>query len=292
MRFFAILGYNGSMDILYGKPVAEGILAYLKDKISEKEKSSVPGLAVILVGEDRASRIYVDLKGKKAKEIGMDFSLFQFSADDQEEEIISKIKDLNEDGKVNGVIVQVPLPEKFDTQKIINAILPEKDVDGFHPESIEKFKKGEDVCWPVFPKAIVTLLESSKEDIVGKSAIVVVNSEKFGEVMKIALKKIKIIAEYIFADKLQDNIERVRGADVIVTAVGQSGIIKGDMIKQGAIIIDGGIAEKEGKVLGDVDFESVKNVAGYVSPVPGGVGPVTIACLLENTYLAYKNQTK
>lgn len=276
------------MDILYGKPVAVGILAELKEKIS-KEKLPA-GLAVILIGEDKASQIYVDLKKKKAKEIGMDFSLFSFSKDTQEEEIIAKIKNLNEDARINGIIVQLPLPEKFDTQHIINAISPEKDVDGFHPESIEKFKSDENALWPVFPKAIVNLLESNSGDFVGKKAVVVVNSEKFGEVMKIALKKKQIESEYIFSDDIVANVDKIRDADIVVTAVGQPGIIKGNMLKQDVIVIDGGITEEDGKVLGDVDVESVENISGQVSPVPGGVGPVTIACLLENTYLAYKNQ--
>lgn len=278
------------MKALNGKLVADRILTDLKAKISQEK--SVPSLAVLLVGNNKASKIYVSLKEKKAQFIGIKFSLFEFSADAKEQEILEKIKDLNANVNINGIIVQLPLPDKFDAQKIINAISPAKDVDGFHPESIEKFKEDKDVYWPVFPKAIVMLLESSKEDVVGKNAIVVVNSEKFGEVMKIALKKIKIVSEYIFADKLQNNIEKIRSADVIVTAVGQAGVIKGSMIEQGVIVIDGGITEKEGKVLGDVDFESVKDVAGYVSPVPGGVGPVTIACLLENVYLAYWNQNK
>jgi len=290
LRFFVISGYNGRMNILLGKPVAEAILADLKEKIS-KEKSA-PGLAVVLVGNDKASRIYVGLKEKKAKEIGMDFSLFQFPAQSREDEIILKIRGLNKDGRINGIIVQVPLPEKFDTQRIINEISPEKDVDGFHPESIDKFERGTEIFWPVFPKAIIALLESSQENVSGKNAVVVANSEKFGEVMKSALERKGLLVEYVLSKDISKGIEKIKNADIVVTAVGEPGIIDGGMLKGGAVVIDGGITEEKEKVLGDVDTESVRDIAGYVSPVPGGVGPVTIASLLENVYIAYKLQNK
>ena len=249
-------------------------------------------MAVVLVGQDKASKIYVGLKERRAKGIGMDFSLFQFSTDAQEDEIILKIRDLNKDVRINGIIVQVPLPEKFDTQRIINEISPEKDVDGFHPESIEKFEAGREIFWPVFPKAIMTLLESSGEDVSGRNAVVVANSEKFGEVMKNALERKGILAEYVLSGDISKGIENIKNADIIITAVGEPGIIKGSMLKEGAVVIDGGITEEKEKVLGDVDIESVRDIAGYVSPVPGGVGPVTIACLLENVYIAHKLQNK
>lgn len=288
MRFFAVLGYNEIMEILYGKFVSVKILADLRENIS-KEKSA-PRLAVVLVGNDGASRIYVGLKEKRAKEIGMDFASYQFSADASEEEIISKIEKLNQDGSVNGIIVQLPLPENFDTQRIINSISPKKDVDGFHPQSIQKFAKKEEIFWPVFPKAIVKLLENSGQVNEGKQALVVANSDKFGEVMATALRRRGLKVEYGLAENIAELMKKAKTADIVVTAVGEPNIIKGGLLKQGVVIIDGGIAEGEGKVLGDVDFESVKNVAGYLSPVPGGVGPVTIACLLENVYIAYKNQ--
>jgi len=278
------------MTILYGKPVSDRILADLKEKISRGE--SVPGLAVILVGQDKASKIYVGLKERRANEIGVDFSLFRFPADATEDGIILKIRELNGDRTINGIIVQVPLPKKFDTQRIIDEISPEKDVDGFHPENIERFQEEGDVFWPVFPKAIVTLLESAGEDLAGKNAVVVANSEKFGQVMRTALQRKGVRTEYVLFENVTAEVERIRKADIVVTAVGEPGIIHGDMIKKGAIIIDGGIVENENKVLGDVDFESVKEIATYVSPVPGGVGPVTIACLLENVYMAFEKQVE
>ncbi|EKE15880.1 MAG: bifunctional 5,10-methylene-tetrahydrofolate dehydrogenase/5,10-methylene-tetrahydrofolate cyclohydrolase [uncultured bacterium] len=272
------------MNILEGKTVSANILADLKEKIAKEKKA--PGLAVILVGQNKASEIYVGLKEKRAKEIGINFSLFRFNENSEEEEIIQKIKDLNRDENINGIIVQLPIAEKFNTQRIINEIDVKKDVDGFSVS--DKSGKLE----PVFPKAIIVLLESGKKNIFGKYAVVIANSEKFGSVMQKALEKKRVKAEYILRGDIENNLEKIKNADIVVTAVGEKKLIKGNMLKNGAMVIDGGIVEENGKVLGDADFESMKNREGFISPVPGGVGPVTIACLLENVYIAYKQQSK
>ncbi len=278
------------MNILQGKQVSELILERLKKAIS-KEKLS-PAIAVILVGEDSASEIYVNLKEKEAKRIGIKFHLFKFSSEVSESKVIEKIKILNADNEINGIIVQVPLPKKFNTQKIINEIDVKKDVDGFHPKSIKKFQDGTHLFWPVFPKAIFELIESSNSNLFGKNAVVIVNSEKFGEVMVTALKKKSIKSEYILSNTVNDNIEKIRNSDIIITAIGRPMTISEDMIKEGVIIIDGGITKVQNKVLGDVNFKSMRFKKGFISPVPGGVGPVTIACLLENVYIACRNQNK
>jgi len=284
LRFFGFLGYNGKhMDILYGKPVADGILSRLKEKISQK--GSAPKLAVVLVGDNKASGIYVNLKEKKAREIGVGFFLSRFPADVEENYILAEIRRLNDDVRINGIIVQLPLPEKLDASRIINEISVEKDVDGFSTKEGRPSN-----LTPVFPKAIMMMIGSSGKEIFGKKALVVANSDRFGEAMCSVLEKSGTIAGYILADTVSDNIEKIRDADIVVTAVGECGIISGSMIRPSAIVIDGGMVEKEGHVSGDVDFLSVSGMAGYVSPVPGGVGPVTIACLLENVYLAYENQ--
>jgi methylenetetrahydrofolate dehydrogenase (NADP+)/methenyltetrahydrofolate cyclohydrolase len=200
--------------------------------------------------------------------------------------VLEKIIELNGDEKVSGIIVQLPLPEKFQMQKIINSIDSRKDVDGFHPENEKSFLSGGASFWPVFPHAIIRLLESSREKLEDKKAVVVANSQRFGEVMVAALRKKNISGKYILAGELKN--DSLQEADIVITACGTPGKITGGMVKNGAIIIDGGITRSGDKTVGDVDFESVHNMAGFISPVPGGVGPVTIACLLENVYLAAK----
>lgn len=272
------------MKILDGKKISEKIL----DDISKdlKKNKSKPGLAVILIGNDKASELYVKIKKEKSKKVGISFFLFRFKESSDEKEILEKIESLNDDKKINGIIVQLPLPKKFHTQKIINLINPKKDVDGFS-------SRGEkNIIEPVFPMAIIKLLESSKQKIGGKKAIVISNSRVFGEMMSEKLRKKKINAEYILKKEIKNNIDKIKDSNIIVSAVGVKGMIKGGMIRSGTIIIDGGIFKKGKKVFGDVDFESVKNIPGFLSPVPGGVGPMTVACLLENVFLAFKRQNK
>jgi methylenetetrahydrofolate dehydrogenase (NADP+)/methenyltetrahydrofolate cyclohydrolase len=278
------------MKLLYGKPVAEKILSRLKSDIVLCDQK--PGLAVILVGDDKASHIYVNLKEKKAHEIGMNFFRHDFSQNSDQSEILNCIKKLNADTAVHGIIVQLPLPEGFETQKIINSINPEKDADGFHPANAELFLQGVVGISPVFPRAIMYAIESSEEILSGKRGIVVANSEDFGGIMCAMLESKKITSQYVLAENLSSNNDLIKNADIVVSAMGAPGLLKGEMFKNGAIIVDGGIEEVGNKVLGDVDFASTQALSGYITPVPGGVGPLTIACLLENTLLAFKAQQK
>lgn len=276
------------MKLLYGAPIAKKILTALKaDILSEVEK---PGLAVVLIGKNKASEIYVGLKEKKAKEIGMNFSLFNFTENATEAEILQCLESLNKDKKINGIIVQLPLPAGFDTEKIISALDPRKDVDGFHRENAEKFLQGESEIFPVFPHAIVKLLESAGENLEGKKAVVLGNSQEFGRLMQLALEQKGLLAEFVLASQLSSKLGKINEADVVVSAVGFPGLLSGQMLKDGTIIIDGGIEKVGDQVFGDVDFGSTKDLDGFITPVPGGVGPVTIACLLENTWLAFKAQ--
>jgi methylenetetrahydrofolate dehydrogenase (NADP+)/methenyltetrahydrofolate cyclohydrolase len=245
------------------------------------ELEEKPELAVILIGNDEASRLYVDLKEKKAKEVGIEFHKYLLSENDKQEDVFALIEILNNDPQISGIILQIPLPDKFETEKIISSISPLKDVDGFSA-------KGK--LLPVFSMAIMKLIESSGKDLGGKSAVVVVNSKEFGENMSKVLQEKKISAQWIFSNDLEKNLDKIKSADVVVSAVGKAGIINGEMLKDGAVVIDGGISKLGKKVLGDVDFSSVKERDIFLSPVPGGVGPVTIACLLSNVYLAFKNQ--
>lgn len=272
------------MEILNGKRIAQAILDEIATEIKKSEIK--PGLAVILAGKNKASEIYVSLKGKRAKEVGIDFQLKRFPSDVSEDKVINEIENLNSNRSVNGIIVQLPLPDSFDTQRIIDEIDPKKDVDGFHPENLNLFNNGKEIFWPVFPKAIVKLIESAGIGLGDKKAVVLANSERFGKEMEVALKRFGLSSNYILSDEIEENKNEIKQADILVTALGNPALIKGEMIKEGAILIDGGITKIGEKVRGDIDFESVKNKASFLSPVPGGVGPVTIACLLENVYLA------
>jgi methylenetetrahydrofolate dehydrogenase (NADP+)/methenyltetrahydrofolate cyclohydrolase len=269
------------MELLYGKPIADKILNRLKSEIFNNEKK--PGLAAILVGNDQASHLYVSLKEKKAQEIGINFSKFDLAENVPENEIMDLIQKLNGDKNVHGIIVQLPLPSGFDTKKIISKINPEKDVDGF--SILGKLA-------PVFPQAIMLLIESSGEILENKKAVVIANSDEFGEVMTDTLNKKGVSSEYILSSEIQSNLGKIGAADIVVSAVGSAGLLKGEMVKEGTIVIDGGIEKLNGKVFGDVDFASTEEKNGFLSPVPGGVGPVTIACLLENVYMAFKAQQK
>ena len=278
------------MKLLYGKPIADSILLRLKNDI--ERESIKPGLAVFLIGNDKASRIYVSLKEKKAREIGINFFRFDLPVSIRQEEIIERIEKLNHDILVNGIIVQFPLPEGFDNEKIIAAMDSKRDVDGFHPANTSKFLQGSDVVWPVFPRAIVRLLESSGEQLDGKRAIVISNSDEFGKIMCAALERLGTLAQYVLSSDIVHKLNLIKTADIIVSAIGTPGILEGGMFKNGVIIVDGGIEKVGDKVLGDVDFASVEALSGFITPVPGGVGPLTIACLLENTFLAFKAQQK
>ncbi len=278
------------MKLLYGVPIAKKILAALKaDILAGAEK---PGLAVVLIGENKASQIYVALKERKAKEIGMNFFLFKFIENVTESEILQCLEKLNKDRKINGIIVQLPLPKGFDTEKIITAIDAKKDVDGFHSENAKKFLQGTGEIYPVFPHAIVKLLESAGENLEGKKAVVLGNSQEFSQLMQLALEQKGLLTEFVLAGQFSLNLGKIREADVMVSAVGSPGLLKGQMLKDGAIIIDGGIEKVGDQVFGDVDFGSTKDLSGFITPVPGGVGPVTIACLLENTFLAFRAQKR
>ncbi|HOX10879.1 MAG TPA: bifunctional 5,10-methylenetetrahydrofolate dehydrogenase/5,10-methenyltetrahydrofolate cyclohydrolase [Candidatus Moranbacteria bacterium] len=274
------------MKLLYGKPIADEILSRLQSDIFKSAKK--PGLAVILVGNNEASKIYVALKEKAAAEIGMNFFLHRVAENVSEKEVTDLIEKLNRNDSVHGIIVQLPLPAGFDTEKIISSIDPEKDADGFHVQNIADFMGGNGKIFPVFPQAILYLIESSGEEFKNKKAIVIANSDEFGKVMVSALEQKSISAEYIISSEIQRNLGKIGVADIVVSAVGSPGLIKSEMLKEGAIIIDGGITKIDSKIVGDVDFSSTEAKSGYISPVPGGVGPLTIACLLENTYLAFR----
>lgn len=258
-------------QIIDGKALAEKIKLELKQKIDKLETK--PGLATILVGTNPASELYIKLKAKACTEVGIEFSSYFLSESCQEEKILEVIEFLNKDPQINGILLQLPLPKKFDTDKIISKISATKDVDGFHPES--------KVISPNV-LGIIELIKSTGVDLKKKKIVVLSNSEKFAEpfVKLLPKNQVKYLDPKTLSSKLND---QSTSADILIVAVGQPKFIKPNMVKKDSIIIDVGINKIDGKTIGDVD-PAVDKIVAYRSPVPGGVGPLTIAMLLSNIY--------
>jgi methylenetetrahydrofolate dehydrogenase (NADP+) / methenyltetrahydrofolate cyclohydrolase len=248
-----------------------------------------PGLAIILIGEREDSKLYVKMKEKEAKKIGIETSLYKFDKNASEKEILKAIKFLNKDKAIDAILVQLPLPEKMDAEKIINSISPEKDVDRFHPENRKMLLEScnhNHVMPPVYA-SVLEMLKSINFDLKNKKAVIIANSDIFGKGLE---KTLKCLGAKVETTGLKDkNFKKSASkADLLISAVGKPGFIKKEMIKKGAIIIDIGITKKDKTVFGDVDFNDVKNKASYISPVPGGIGPMTIAMLFKNTISLWK----
>jgi methylenetetrahydrofolate dehydrogenase (NADP+)/methenyltetrahydrofolate cyclohydrolase len=268
------------MQLLYGKPVAEKIHAEIEARVSLLTR--VPKLAVILVGNDPASHLYVGLKEKAAEADGIHFEKHVFSEQVSEEEVIGRIADLNNQEEIDGILVQLPLPRNFDADRIIGTLDPKKDADGFHASNISAFLSGDATKIPAFPEALMELLLSSEQPLEGQSAIVVVNSEHFGRVMLKAGAKHGLVGRLMASERLLAETDLVLDARVILSACGVPKLIREVNILPNTLLLDGGIAkDKEGKIVGDVDADGLAEQSGFLSPVPGGVGPVTIACLLR-----------
>jgi len=279
------------MKIIDGKKIAKKIRTDLKKKISKLKRK--PTLAVILVGYDKSSELYVSIKKKAAEELGINFRLYKMKNKIRELKIMELISELNRDENTDAILVQLPLPKTINNRKIIAAIDPSKDADGFHPDNQKSMISGNAKAHPVFPEAIIRLLKSvPKSDLKkAKSAIVIANSKTFGEMIKLMLRNEKINSEYILAKHFKSQLKKIKKADIVISARGQAGSIKGNMLKSGAIVIDGGISKKGKNVVGDVEAESTRKTSCYLSPVPGGVGPVTVALLMENVWrLATSNK--
>ncbi|MDP2684786.1 MAG: bifunctional 5,10-methylenetetrahydrofolate dehydrogenase/5,10-methenyltetrahydrofolate cyclohydrolase [bacterium] len=275
------------MKILDGRKIADNIISDLTHKTIKL--SSKPGLAIVLIGDDTGSQIYVDLKEKAAKEVGITIKKHLLKYDVTEGEVIKIIDDLNKDENINGILVQFPLPKGLDKNKIIKVIDPNKDVDGFHPKNIEALIKGQDCIVPGLAEGIVKLIDETKIDLNNKKAVIVANSDVFSQPLEYLLKQKKL--EVIITNPNENDFNnKLVEADIVIVAIGQPNYIKGDMIKEGTIIIDVGYNRVDDKAVGDVDFESVKDKVSWITPVPGGVGPMTVAMLLNNVYKAYAKQ--
>ena len=272
-------------SIIDGKALSAVVKEEVKAKVAELEAryGRRPCLAVIIVGENPASQVYVRNKVKAAAFTGIESLQLELPSDISEELLLKRIAELNSDPAVDGILVQLPLPKHIDEEKVIDAIAREKDVDGFHPGNVAGLWLGKDCIVPCTPAGVMRMIESIGYDLNGKSAVVVGRSNIVGKpVAKLLLDRNATVT--IAHSRTRDLAAVTHSADVLVAAVGRPRMITGDMVKPGAVVIDVGINRTDdGKIVGDVDFDSVAEVAGWITPVPGGVGPMTIAMLLENT---------
>lgn len=272
--------------IIDGKAVSAKVRSEIAEKVSHMDKK--PGLAVIIIGEDPASKVYVRNKAKACAEVGFYSEVHELPQNTSESELLSLIDRLNADEKINGILVQLPLPKHLDEKSVINRILPEKDVDAFHPINVGKLMIGEQVLQPCTPAGVMRLLEEYGISPEGKRCTVLGRSNIVGKPQAMLLLQ-KNGTVTVCHSKTPDLKEECRRADILVVAIGRAKFVTADYVKQGAVVIDVGMDRDEnGKLCGDVDFESVKDIAGAITPVPGGVGPMTIAMLLSNTLTAAK----
>lgn len=279
--------------IIDGKQISEEIKDEMKKEIAALNESGVSvGLAVVLVGNDPASKVYVGNKKKACEALGIVSSEYLLPEDTSEETLLSLVDKLNRDDSVDGILVQLPLPRHLDEKKIINAILPSKDVDAFHPINIGKIMIGDYTFAPCTPAGIIELIEHSGISLEGKSCVVIGRSNIVGKPMSMLLLH-KNATVTICHSRTKNLAEVVSSADIVVAAVGRAKFVTADMVKDGAVVIDVGINRMaDGKLCGDVDFESVAPKCSYITPVPGGVGPMTIAMLMKNTVTAAKQKQK
>lgn len=278
-------------EIIDGKKIASQLFEDLKIKV--QKSIDKPGLAVVLANDNPSSKIYVASKEKKSLELGYRSYVYRFDKSITMGKLIELIHELNENKKVNGILVQLPLYEHLDEQKIIELINPKKDVDGFHPINVGKLHCGlEPWAKCCTPKGIIKLLKGYNIQIEGKHAVVVGRSNIVGKPLAALL--LKENATVTIAHSKTKNLKALtKTADILISAVGRPNIITADMVKKGAVVIDVGITKQYDRFLkGDVDFDKVKSIASYITPVPGGVGPMTIACLMENTYELFLEQNK
>lgn len=275
-------------ELINGKEISGIIKENLKKEVQAlKAEGKTPGLAVILAGNDPASLIYVRGKQKACDEVGVYSKKYEFDENVSQKEIVDVINELNNDKSIHGILVQLPLPDQIDERAVLDSVDPKKDVDGINTANIGKLLTDQSGFVACTPKGIIRLIESTGQAIKGKHAVVVGRSDILGKpVAQLLLNKDATVT--ICHSKTVDLAAIVKTADIIVAAVGKPLLIKADMIKPGAIVIDGGTTKVDGKLKGDVDFEGAIEIAGYITPVPGGVGPMTITMLIENTIEACK----
>jgi methylenetetrahydrofolate dehydrogenase (NADP+)/methenyltetrahydrofolate cyclohydrolase len=277
-----------------GKAIAASLRQQIAKRVAERRQQGLraPGLAVILVGSDPASQVYVSHKRKDCEEVGFVSQAYDLSASTSQGELLALIERLNDDPSIDGILVQLPLPENLDASLLLEHIRPDKDVDGFHPYNIGRLAQRMPLLRPCTPKGIMTLLQSTGVDLYGLHAVVVGASNIVGRpmAMELLLAGCTVTITHRFTKDLANHVAQ---ADIVVVAAGKPGLVKGEWVKPGAIVIDVGInRQADGKLTGDVEYDTALPRAGWITPVPGGVGPMTRACLLENTLHAAEHLHK
>lgn len=279
------------MNIIDGKAVSKKVKEDVKAECEQlKAKGIIPGLAVIIVGDDPASQVYVHNKEVACEACGFHSVKYALPAETTQEELNALIDELNEDNSINGILCQLPLPKHLDDKEVINRINPIKDVDAFHPVNVGAIMIGDYNYLPCTPAGVMELIHSTGVDVSGKKAVVIGRSNIVGKPMAMLLLHENATVE-ITHSKTQSLADVTKQADILVAAIGKAKFVTADMVKQGAVVIDVGMNRDEnGKLCGDVDFEGVKDKCSFITPVPGGVGPMTIAMLMKNTLTAAKLQ--
>jgi methylenetetrahydrofolate dehydrogenase (NADP+) / methenyltetrahydrofolate cyclohydrolase len=270
-------------QIIDGKRIASAVEAEVREALGKLPFQ--PGLVAVRVGNDPASEVYVRNKARKAKELGLVSAELVFDGSMRESDLLAEIDSLNSDDNIDGILVQLPLPKQIDSKKVIDAIDPQKDVDGFHPINVGLLHLGRPALVPCTPAGVIRLIASTGIDIEGKRAVVIGRSDIVGKpVAALLLRENATVT--ICHSRTRDLPVVVREADIVVAAIGKPRFVTAEMVKRGAVVIDVGINRLDGKLVGDVDFERVREVASWITPVPGGVGPMTIAMLMKNTVTA------
>ena len=283
-----------SAQLLEGKLIAQEIRAQLKEEVErlKKKYNASPCLVSIQVGENPSSEVYIRSQQKVASNLGIEYRLDTLPAEAKEGHLIDMIEKLNQDEEVTAVIVQLPLPKGIDAKKVISLLNPNKDAEGMHPQNLGRIVLGNQKIAPCTPQAAMELIKSTKVNLYGKEAVIVGHSEIVGKPLALILLNEFVTTTVCHIATGERGIlpEHVRGAEILVVAVGKANLVKGEWVKEGAIVIDVGINRVEGKLVGDVEFEKAKERAAFITPVPGGVGPLTVTMLMRNVVEAFKKK--
>lgn len=279
-----------TVKVIDGRKIARNLRSNISDEVKElvSKYKIVPNIVTIIIGDDPSSKLYLRLRDKACEEVGIKSSHVKFLADVSEEEVLQTINNLNEDNSVHGILIQFPIPKHISQDKLINSLNPEKDVEGFNPVNMGKTLIGDEYIIPCTPLAVLTILEHENIDPKGLDVVIVNHSNVVGKPLTSLFlnRNATVSVCHVFTKNMK---KYTSTADILITAAGVAKLIKEEHVKKDAFVIDVGIIKTEDGICGDVDFDSVKNIAGKITPVPGGVGPVTVACSLKNMVKTYKN---